>query len=174
MENFQLQAVHEGFQKPEGPNALEAFMTTLNYEHEKVVITGGSEVLWTQYMSDCRGVATYTPSTGVRSLTHLVGGNASKVFFRTLAPILTSESRIILVAGGNDHDMGGEYFRTQSLQVFFTEMMDEQLRAAGMASPPPFANYAAYWSDAGPIKKSIGFVFKPDGRYGILNPNGAP
>jgi hypothetical protein len=166
--SFNLQYMPKGIVQPTGKFSKEVPM---GWQNREIVVTSTTEHLWTQHASDCCIVCTYTPATGVRSMTHLQGGAFSTNFFSELAAIVQADSTIIIASGGyatadNWNAPEGQF-----------ETMKEELKKgiklqAGRISIP-FKNFKSVYSpDVYTVGNSVGFVFKKSGRYGVLSPTG--
>jgi hypothetical protein len=164
---FELRYTRRGIVQPTGPAVIEVAMGIPNREE---VMTTTRDHLWTQNASHCTIVCTYTPSTKVRSMTHLQGGTLTNNFYAELAAFVESNSTIVIASGG-------DWLRPAWDATYFPDFRDKikqgiERQQGGISIPlRNFVNVfspAVYLSESG----AAGFVFKKSGRYGVLNPKG--
>ncbi|ETN38449.1 uncharacterized protein HMPREF1541_06484 [Cyphellophora europaea CBS 101466] len=153
---FKLTPVKNGLKEPTS-NAIEVKMS-------QKPTPATDKILWTFGMSGCDAIATYNAKTKVRTLTHLPGGNPDETWFEKMVKYIDQDTVIILVAGGSA--TGKQHFEVDQ-KNYYVNVITNGIKAAGGT---PTDMYKTYFRNdvMQPRHNMNGFVFRPDGRYGLL------
>lgn len=150
-------------EEPQGfPQPTAGYVEMSPLHRIEATTTNKNEPLWTQYMDSCITVATYSPDTKLRSLSHLPGGQYEPLISQ-LADII-DESTLVIFTNGTS----GSKRWLKDLHDSMMTAIENELHTRGKEG----GVYRVYYTEPDEDKANglvAGtFLLEADGRYGRI------